>query len=248
MIKQKKTARAGQRFTVQTNFGNTVSLSMWLGDTDELAIRGLGWRNTPPCAITFTCAFDCDANHARSGHLRSSCCEKAHEHHRRVARCAVVLLHGNTPSCLRHYAASRTQSSIHAHEKPRRHRQQQRAEHWRTLKKHGKHNVALYWRLGDNAIDIRGEMCSNVRTTITVQARTANSMYDSDSKNVRNERRAMSSTVQENQDVSLVQTMQNNKLIGHGCPIQRLPCTDEWKCVHRRMQCHTSRRAILHRH
>ena len=160
----------------------------------------------------------------------------------------LVLLHGSTPSCLRHYAANRTQSSIHAHEKSRRHRQQQRAEHWRTLKKHGKHNVALYWRLGDNAIDIRGEMCLNLRTTITVQARTANSMCDSDSKNVRNERRAMSSTVQENQDVSLVQTMQNNKLIGHGCPIQRLPCTDEWKCVHRRMQCHTSRRAILHRH
>ena len=39
------------------------------GDTDELNIRGLGWRTTAPCAITDNYAFHCDANRARTSAL-----------------------------------------------------------------------------------------------------------------------------------------------------------------------------------
>ena len=153
MIKQKKTARAGHWLTVQTDFRNTVSLCMWLDDTDELAIRGMGCRNTPPCAITFTCAFDCDANHARTSVLtwlrRNAWSTHTNEITDGLLGVLLVLLHGNTPSCLRHYAASRTQSSIHAHEKPRRHGQQQRAGHWRAPKKQWKKQcctLLVAWR------------------------------------------------------------------------------------------------------
>ena len=99
---------------------------MWHGDTDELNIRVLGWRNNRPGAITDNCAFDCDANHARTSVLtwlrRNAWSTHTNEITDGLLGVLLVLLHGKTPSCLRHYAANRTQSSTHAREKSRRHR------------------------------------------------------------------------------------------------------------------------------
>ena len=82
----------------------------------------------------------------------------------------------------------------------------------------------------------------------TARARTANSVFDSGSNNFRNGMSGYLLNKQRKPGGVSRANDENNKLIGHGCPIQWLLCTEEWTCVHRRMQCHTSRRAILHRH
>ena len=82
----------------------------------------------------------------------------------------------------------------------------------------------------------------------TARARTANSLFDSGSNNFRNGMSGYLLNKQRKPGRVSRANDANNKLIGHGCPILRLPCTEPWTFVHRRMPCHTSRRAILHRH
>ena len=115
-----------------------------------------------------------------------------------------------------------------------------------TVEKTMLHSVSgLATMMRSTSVERHARMCE---PRGTARARTANSVFDSGSNNFRNGMSGYLLNKQRKPGGVSRANNENNKLIGHGCPIQWLLGTEEWKCVHRRMQCHTSRRAILHRH